>query len=156
VARNRSLRTSEESYGYERPYYDEWGSERDPMDSKWVDPSRTDEKSSHPYSYSEFFIFGGHKETKLEGVVGIYSDRINQWWYDEKKTDKEFDALWAKHVGTRYALANAAKLSAFFTAYNQILWPKKHKNKKVKVVALAEGCNASNGYPYWIIWYVES
>ncbi len=36
------------------------------------------------------------------------------------------------------------KLSAFMTDY---------LGKKVKVTALAEGCNVSNGYPYWIIWF---
>lgn len=145
-------------YDYDYDPYDPYGPRscvgvpyRD--DAKWVDPSRTNEKASHPYSYSEFFLFGSREIIKEKGVQGVYSDRVHTWWYDGKKDSKDFDKLWAQHVGTRYALATPAALSAFFTEYNRILWPKDNKNKRAEVVACAEGCNPSNGYPYWIVWY---
>lgn len=124
-------------------------------DSKWVDPRNTKEKWDNPYSYSEFFIFGNRQIIKEKGVHGIYSDRVHEWWYQGGKEHKQYEKLWMRYVGKRYENASAEELSKFFTAYNKILWPKQNKNKTVKVVALAEGCNISNGYPYWIIWYVE-
>ena len=136
--------------------YDDYVMQLRPTNSKWVDPDRTNEKSSHPYSYSEFFIFGNRHIIQQDGVQAVYSDRVWEWWIGEKKSSKAFDELWAKHVGTRYAHASAAQLSAFFTEYNQILWPKNNQGKKVKVVALAEGCNPSSGYPYWIVWYTDA
>ena len=102
-----------------------------------MDPSRTLEKSSHPYSYSEFFIFGNREVIKK--VYGAdYSDRLWEWGYDKA------NALWKKHVNTRWEHASEAQLSAFISEYH---------GKELKVVALAEGCNPSNGYPYWIVWY---
>lgn len=150
----------DDEYGcfeYDQPYrLDMYGRpQRGFGDGRWVDPSRTRTKSSHPYTYDEFFIFGNREIIKKKDVSGIYSDRVWEWWLGEKKTDKGFDDLWKKHVGTRYELASSEKLSAFFTAYNQTLWPEKNKGKSVQVVALAEGCNPSNGYPYWVIWFVE-
>lgn len=109
-------------------------------DSKWVDPSRTRDKRDYSYSYDEFFIFGSR--SVIARVAGAdYSDRLWQW--DHQKAD----SLWAKHVATRWAHATGEQLSAFISAYH---------GKDLKVVALAEGCNPSSGYPYWIIWYREN
>lgn len=108
------------------------------FDDKWANPLHTKEKSSHPYSYSEFFIFGNRRVIK--DVHGDYSDRL--WEWDHDKADK----LWKKHVKTRWEFATKAQLTAFISEYH---------GKTLKVVALAEGCNPSNGYPYWILWYVE-
>lgn len=108
--------------------------------AKWVNPDRTKEKSSHPYSYDEFFIFGSRDIIKGDGIQGNYSDRI--WEWDYHKANK----LWEEHVGTRFAQASRLKLSKFMSEFH---------GKKVEVVALAEGCNISNGYPYHIVWYKE-
>lgn len=108
-------------------------------DSKWVDPNKRNEKWTHPYSYSEFFHFGSRRIIEGRGVDGEYSDRIWQWDYDKA------ERLWKEHVGTRWELAGAEKLSAFLSAFH---------GRPVRVVALAEGCNISNGYPYFIVWSV--
>ena len=123
-------------------------------DPKWVNPSRTREKFSYPYSYDEFFIFGS-RETIKKTDGADYSDRLWEWWV-EKKTSESYDALWKKHIGRRYDQASADQLGAFLTEYNQTLFPKENAGKTFKVVALAEGCNPSNGYPYWIVWYRKS
>lgn len=112
---------------------------RDPG-SKWVDPNRTDEKFSHPYSYSEFFLFGSRAIiAKTKGAD--YSDRL--WEWDYKKADK----LWKRYVNTGWAKATEKQLSRFISAYHGKGY------RGLTVVALAEGCNPSNGYPYWILWY---
>jgi len=110
-------------------------------DSKWVDPNKRNEKWTHPYSYSEFFHFGSRRIVEGRGVDGEYSDRIWQWDYDKA------ERLWKEHVGTRWELAGAKKLSAFLSAFH---------GRPVRVVALAEGCNISNGYPYFIVWRVDA
>lgn len=113
----------------------------DLYDWKWVDPWHTDEKSSHPYSYSEFFHFGSREVIK-KASGAYYSDRLNSW--DPAKMDR----LWKEHVGARrWEQAGADRLSAFLSAYAE---------KKLSVIALAEGCNVSNGYPYFIMWVREN
>lgn len=113
-----------------------FSSYRDGPDPKWVDPSRTNEKHSHPYSYSEFFLFGSAKTIKKAGAD--YSDRLDQWdWQKNQRLLKE-------HIPCPWNQATVEQVSAYISAYH---------GKPLKCVALAEGCNASNGYPYWIIWY---
>lgn len=129
----------------EQPYGG-WGSRgkrgmRDRLDARWVDPTRTHTKSSHPYSYSEFFHFGDRDVIKAKDVHGDYSDRLHQW------ASAKFEQLWKKHLDCRWEQASRPALNAFMSAYF---------DKKVKVVALAEGCNPSNGYPYYIVWTKET
>lgn len=137
-------------FGY--PYFSR--SERDlycTNDSKWVDPRSRREKHDcicedysngrvhdHTYSYSEFFHFGSRETIAQSGVTAVYNDRLWQW--DYKKTER----LSKEHIGCRWEHAGRAKLSAFMSAW---------EDKPVEVVAFAEGCNISNGYPYYILWY---
>jgi hypothetical protein len=111
---------------------------RDDIWSGWVDPSRTRDKFFHPYSYDEFFRFGSRETIRQPGLNANYSDRLWQW--DREKADR----LWRQYVDTRWESASAAQLSAFLSAYH---------GQPVEVVALAEGCNQSNGYPYFIVWW---
>jgi hypothetical protein len=106
--------------------------------TRWVNPNQTNSKQEFPYSYSEFFISGSHETIRQPGVTAAYSDRLWQWDYD--KATK----LWAEHVGRNWQYAALSELSAFISAY---------EGKKLVAVALAEGCNPSTGYPYWILWY---
>lgn len=108
-------------------------------DSRWVDPSRTDEKSSHPYSYSEFFLYGDREVVKT-ATDALYSDRIWQW--DREKASR----CWSEHCKDRWDTTGSKQHSAFLSDF---------LGKPVRVIALAEGCNASNGYPYWIVWFVD-
>lgn len=106
--------------------------------SRWVDPKRTRTKQEYPYSYSEFFHFGKRADISAKGVQAVYSDRLWQWDYDKcHKAHKT-------HLNCRFEQASPAQLSAFLSEYN---------GKPCTVVALAEGCNPSTGYPYYILWY---
>ena len=112
---------------------------RDPIfadDSRWVDPRRRDDKGTHPYSYSEFFHWGSRKDIE-EADDGLYSDRIFQW--DHEKASE----CWKKHIRGRWEHATPKEISAFLSEYLE---------RPVVATALAEGCNASNGYPYFIVW----
>lgn len=123
---------------------DIWFSDRDGYpdysfrdDARWVDPRRTRERSSHPYSYDEFFVWGDRESIKDR--EGLYSDRIWQW--DRAKAER----CWAEHCrGCRWDTAGKAKVKAFLSDY---------LGKSVNPTAVAEGCNASTGYPYWIVWF---
>jgi len=105
----------------------------------WVDPSRTHDKVTHPYSYSEFFIFRtmSREEMKRQKIGADYSDRLWQWDPDK------FEAA-SKPFAKRFDEFTPADCSKFLSDYFGT--PK-------ECVALAEGCNVSNGYPYWIFWY---
>lgn len=87
---------------------------------------------------SEFFHFGSREIIAQPGVSAVYDDRL--WGWDYEKTKR----LQAEHVGCRWGQAGRDKLSAFMSAW---------EGHKVEVVALAEGCNVGNGYPYFVLWY---
>lgn len=104
---------------------------------KWVDPRRTREKSSHPYSYDEFYIW---RDRDLTGSGADYSDRLAQWDYEKFRRctapfKKRFD---------HFSRADCARfLSDYF-------------GRPIVATALVEGCNASSGYPYWIFFHKDA
>lgn len=125
--------------------FDPFGNERDHSDARWVDPSQRKTKYTHPYSYSEFFIFGDRSVLGRPGIHAIpevhadYSDRLQQWNY------AKFEEA-GRSFKKRFDQFSAAEASQFLSTYY---------DKPIRCVALAEGCNVGNGYPYWIFWYVD-
>lgn len=113
---------------------------REEVDPKWVNPNSTREKHDplYSYSYSEFFHFGSRSIIKQEGIEAVYDDRLWQWDYEKTKRLK------AKHCDVRWECATSAQLDAFMSAY---------QGEPCEVVALAEGCNVSSGYAYYIFWF---
>lgn len=104
---------------------------------RWVDPGglkRT--KQDWPYAYSEFYLWG----TPRSDDVAVYSDRLFQW--DNVAWERSNEAV----PGKRFDQMSKADADKFMSAYYE---------KPIDVSALAEGCNVSNGYPYWILWYRE-
>lgn len=99
---------------------------------RWVN-NRADNctKEDWPYSYSEHYLVG----TKRKGDDAVYSDRLQQWDH------VSFSRAWDR---TGSYTKSLRKASDFLTTYF---------NRPIEVSAVAEGCNASNGYPYWIIWF---
>lgn len=104
--------------------------------SRWVDPRRTTTKEESPYGYSEFFHFG-NRDIIMKASGADYSDRLWQWNRPKMEACQ-------KELGKRWELASKAELSKMISAYY---------DKPMQVIALAEGCNISNGYPYYILWY---
>lgn len=98
-------------------------------------------KEDWPYSYTDHFLWGDARSIK--GAKAVYSDRLSQW-----SAEKEALALKAvEGEDGRYGhwgwLATSKYLSVYF-------------GKPIRAVAVAEGCNQSSGYPYWVFWYKES
>lgn len=113
-------------------------------DDHWVDPRRTNSKMSHPYNYSEFFIWK-KGDVKAAGVEAVYHDRMQQWDYDKYK--KSFAIASEDHPDSMSGIPSMKQKQAslFMSTYQEM---------NCEVIAIAEGCNASNGYPYWIFWYI--
>jgi len=102
--------------------------------------NRTPEQA--PYGYDPYFIWGDQDTVK--GADAVYSDRLSQWDYD-KNSQCVRDHLPTGRNDYAWRTANQKQASAYMTAYY---------GKPYRAVAIAEGCNVSNGYPYWIIWFV--
>jgi hypothetical protein len=123
--------------------YDDAGNCRGPH-GLWFEPNgykgERRDKHEYPYAYSEFFLIGNHESVK--GCGADYSDRYSGW--DAAK----FDAAWegsGKGKGwTRMGFEDCKK---FVKAYY---------GETFEFCGLVEGCNASNGYPYWIIFYNDT
>jgi len=104
----------------------------------WVYPEQdwNKTKAEAPYSYSEFYIF----RTGKKHDDAFYSDRMHQW------DAAAWERAWKK-VPRRFDQMSPSDASKWMTEY---------MGKPVTVTALAEGCNASSGYPYWIVWFASA
>lgn len=110
----------------------------------WTDPSgERFTPDAHPYAYSEFFLFGGEaiRSAKPGTFLSAYSDRMRQWDGDAWQRA----TIAAGKPPNRYMPKDVAQ--DFLSAY--------HLGKAVTLHALAEGCNHSSGYPYWIFFWTE-
>lgn len=96
-------------------------------------------KIEYPYSYDPYVLhIDGYEITD----DCIYSDRLSQWNHDKTKKLKE------KHFGER--------CGDYFSKfkYNDIEnFISDYLNKNIKLTAICEACNVSNGYPYWIFYF---
>ena len=76
----------------------------------------------------------------IKGHSADYSARLQEW-------DSELYRKVCREMGCRFDQANYQILNKFVKAY----YGEDHE-----AIALAEGCNPSNGYPYHIIWHRRS
>lgn len=91
----------------------------------------------YSYSYDPYFIYGDHQ--LVIGAAQHYTDRLRQF-----DTDK-YTRLKNLHLGT----------GDYWDAYsveNIEVFMQEYYDNNDEVVAVAQGCNKGNGYPYWIIW----
>lgn len=107
---------------------------------RFVDPRATRSPRSHPYSYDAHFLKGGHADIK--DASSYYTDRISLW-KDGEEFSKAREAAGLPDHGNMWRTASLEKLTAFHNALF---------GKTDRVVAVAECCNVSNGYPIWIVW----
>lgn len=98
----------------------------------------------YPYSYDPYVL---HKSPDCDprNSCIVYSDRMMQWNYDKymnciKMMPEEDQA------GQMFHHASLRGVSLFLSYYYV---------KVCNCTAILEGCNVSNGYPYWIFYYTE-
>lgn len=109
----------------------------DKNDPMWVDPQQTRNKHTYPYSYDAFYHW---RDDDLKGSHAEYHDRMQGWDSDKyEEAHKLVEGKW-------FHECSRDEISAFLTAYH---------GKECKATALAEGCNQSSGYPYWVFYYKE-
>lgn len=98
-------------------------------------------KDKFPYCYDEFVVWSSdYNKGKSETV---YSDRLYQW--DSEKYAKCSLEVWG-NVGQWFNNRKPEEIGKFLSLY---------MDTKIKLTAIVEGCNVSNGYPYWAFYYEE-
>lgn len=96
-------------------------------------------KEECPYSYSPYVIWKNEYTQKQSCTV--YSDRLIQWDYN--KYNECCRNVWGNEE-QYFDGRNPKDIEKFLSMYF---------NKEIKLTAIMEGCNVSNGYPYWIFFY---
>jgi hypothetical protein len=101
-------------------------------------PDKTDDRSTHPYSYSPFFHWKSPDWKKIDNAS--YDDRMRQWDYDK------WNAVRSRLSNGRFEYVGQEELNRMLTEYF---------DKPMICTALVEGCNVGNGYPYYVFYYRE-
>jgi hypothetical protein len=98
-------------------------------------------RTSHPYSYDPFVIWG---DERAECNGSVYTDRLIQWDHDKH------DLLCQKHFGDRGQYWNDRDhklIEAFMQDWQD--------NPELKLVFVTQFCNVSNGFPTWLLGFQE-
>lgn len=107
-----------------------------PVDINGKPVQRT--KVSHPYSYDCHVIWRGGRNDEAKHAV--YHDRMQQWDWDKYERCRKL------HLNNQgFANADPKKVEAFLRDYND--------DQDLRLIIIQEGCNVSNGYPYWVFHY---
>lgn len=94
-----------------------------------------------PYGYDEFVLFKSENYDEMDNW--IYSDRMLQW--DRKAFESAVHKVWPTRSGSQMFYDKKPEdLNKFLNLYF---------DKDVMLTAVVQGCNISNGYPYWIFAY---
>lgn len=98
------------------------------------------DKRTYPYSYDRFAVWKGEWS---QTDSAVYSDRLHQW--DTKKYRECSIQVWPNGGGT-FSQRSPLSIEKFLSLYFE---------KPIKLTGIEEGCNVSNGFPYWIFYYRE-
>jgi len=98
------------------------------------------ERTPNEYRYSYDAYVQYKKEDKYEHCV--YSDRLLQWDYEKhnKLCKNHFD-----NEGQYWDNRSIENIEAFLRDY--------YDKQDLELIGKMEGCNVSNGYPYWIFMF---
>lgn len=93
-----------------------------------------------PYSYDEFVL---HKSKDFNEITTywVYSDRLMEWNYE--RFESACEAVWHNR-GQLFYNRTPKDINKFLNLYF---------GKEVGLTAVVQGCNGSNGCPYWIFGY---
>lgn len=94
----------------------------------------------YPYSYDPFLIWSNnyHKDDHV-----LYSDRLYQWNFE--KFNRCCYKVW-KNMGQWFDERSPKSIEKFLSLYLE---------KPICLTGIEQGCNVSNGYPYWIFFYKD-
>jgi hypothetical protein len=107
-----------------------------PVDLDGTQVRRT--KMSDPYAYDCHVIWRGGPNSEIKDAV--YHDRMQQWDWEK------YERCRKKHLdGKRWDNADPKQVEAFLREYND--------DPSLRLIVIQEGCNISNGYPYWVFHY---
>ena len=107
----------------------------------WDGERITRTPSSHPYAYDAHFTWKSERFETTDHAV--YSDRLFQW--NSNKFDASVTAVWPENPGGQmFYSRNPVDIQRFLCLYF---------GKDVELTGVLQGCNVSNGYPYWIFAY---
>lgn len=123
------MKSERDEYGYTiRTYY--------ALDGNPV--KRT--KQNYPYSYDDYVVWKG-EYSEMDNAV--YSDRLMQWDYE--RFNKCCQEVWG-NSGQYFNNRMPTDIERFLSLYYK---------ENIQLTAVTEGCNVSNGYPYWAFFYRE-
>ncbi len=98
---------------------------------------------THPYSYDEFVLYKSEDFDPMDSMV--YHDRMLQW--DRDTFGKAVSKVWPEAPGSQmFSGKSPVDINKFLNLYF---------GKEVKLTAVLQGCNLSNGFPYWVFAYKE-
>lgn len=111
---------------------------------KYVDlkgnPVKRDPRT-HTYNHDPFVVYKSPCWTDDDDLV--YTDRMMMWNYDKFKNCCE--QVWNSQCQL-FSNRDPKDIQKFLSLY---------LDKEVSLTAIMQGCNLSNGYPYWIFYYGE-
>ena len=99
---------------------------------------------SNPYSYDEYVIYKSKNYNPDKHYSATYSDRMMQW---------DITKFGNCH---REAFGNDSQM--FYNAKPELVekFLSLYFDKDINLIAILQGCNVSNGNPYWVFIYIES
>jgi hypothetical protein len=104
-------------------------------------------KRTHPYSYEAFLVWGTpwYRMSKEDRAASdaVYDDRMRQWDYEK------YESAQRQAFTTRgsFSQCSPAEIEKFLQLY--------YSDHTIKLLTLLEGCNVSNGYPYWVFRFTS-
>jgi len=96
-------------------------------------------REAYPYSYDPYVIWKGEYNKNTDGAT--YSDRL--WQQNPEKFKKYCKQVW-EDEGQIFSYRDSKGIEKFLSLYFE---------REVKLTAIMEGYNVSNGYPYWVFFY---
>lgn len=116
----------------------EWGIEYTSPYRDWDGNPVDRTPNEYRYSYDPYVQY--KKKDEYQHVV--YSDRLLQWDYDKH------NRLCEKHFGNSGQYWNDRSIKDIESFLRD--W---YDKPELELVGKMEGCNVSNGYPYWIFMF---
>jgi hypothetical protein len=96
-------------------------------------------KDTHRYSYDAYVVW--QKDYDKGKGDTVYSDRLLQW--DYTKFGVCAQQVWGNQ-GQYFNDRKPEDIQKFLSLYF---------GTEIKLTVIMEGCNVSNGYPYWVFYF---